>query len=111
MRRSKSMSVCSHGALSPCLETPRQSEAATAFQLSFLGRAHGFGAAVALGEFFHATGRVHEFLFAGEKRMTSGADTDSNVTTRRAGLVDRAARADDICLMILWVNACFHRQK
>jgi hypothetical protein len=31
--------------------------------------------------------------------------------TRRAGLIDRAARADDICLVILWVNACFHRQK
>src|SRR5258708_2855692 len=110
MRGSKSMSVCSHGALSPCLKTPRQSEAATV-QLTFFDRAHGFGAAVALGEFFDATGRVHEFLFAGEKRMTSGADTDSNVSTRRARFVDRAARTDDICLLILWVNACFHRQK
>ena len=105
------MVVCSHGALSPCLEAPRQSEAATAVQLTFFDRAHGFGAAIALGEFFHATGRVYEFLFAGEKRMTSGADTDSNVTTRRASLIDRAARADDIGFMILWVNACFHRRK
>src|SRR5947207_13233356 len=111
MRGSKSMSVCSHGVLSPCFETPRQSEAATAFQLSFFARAHGFGAAIALGEFFYATGRVHEFLFAGEKRMTSSANTDSNVTTRRAGVIDRAARADDIGFVILWVNACFHRQK
>ena len=105
------MSVSSHGALSPCLKTPRQSEATTAVQLTFFDRAHGFGAAVALGEFFDATGRVHEFLFAGEKRMTSGADTDSNVITRRARFVDRAARTDDICLLILRVNACFHRQK
>jgi len=50
-------------------------------------------------------------LFTGEKRMTSGANTDSNVTTRRAGVIDRAARADDIGFVILWVNACFHRQK
>src|SRR5437763_6711512 len=111
MRRSKSMSVCSHGALSPCLETPRQSEAATAFQLSFLGRAHGFGAAVALGEFFHATGRVHEFLFAGEKRLTSGADTDSNVALGRASVIHRAARAHNIGLVILWMNTCFHVAK
>ena len=82
-----------------------------AVQLTFFGRAHSFRAAVALGEFFDATGRVHKFLFAGEKRMTSGANTDSNVATRRACLVDRAARADDICLLILRVNACFHRQK
>ena len=80
-------------------------------QLTFFGRARSFGAAVALGEFFDATGRVYEFLLTGEKRMTSGANTDSNVTTRRACLIDRAARADDICLVILWVNACFHRQK
>jgi len=104
------MSVCSHGALLPCLETPRQSEVTTA-QLTFFARARGFGAAIALGEFFDATGRVHEFLFAGEKRMTSGADTDSNVTTRRAGVIDRAAGADDICFVIFWVNAGFHRQK
>jgi hypothetical protein len=31
--------------------------------------------------------------------------------TRRARFVDRAARTDDICLLILRVNACFHRQK
>jgi len=80
-------------------------------QLTFFARARSLGAAVALREFFHATGRVDEFLFAGKKRMTSGADTDSNVTTRRAGVIDRAARADDICLVIFWVNACFHRQK
>ena len=105
------MSVCSHGALSPCLETPRPSEAATALQLTLFGRAHGFGTAVALGEFFHATGRVHEFLFAGEKRMTSGADTDSNVALGRAGVIHRATRANNVGLVILWMNACFHVRK
>jgi len=89
----------------------QRSQIAVPVQLTFFARAHGFGAAIALGEFFDATGRVHEFLFAGEKRMTSSANTDSNVTTRRAGVIDRAARADDIGFVILWVNACFHRQK
>src|SRR3984893_1124122 len=107
MRGSKSMSV-----------TPktfegvkRRSQTAATIQLTFFACAYGFSAAIALGEFFDATGRVHEFLFAGEKRMTSGANTDSNVTTRRAGLIDCAACADDIGFVILWVNACFHRQK
>jgi len=89
----------------------RRSQIAVPVQLTFFARAHGFGAAIALGEFFDATGRVHELLFAGEKRMTSSANTDSNVTTRRARVIDRAARADDIGFVILWVNACFHRQK
>src|SRR3981081_1352303 len=104
MRGSKSMSV-----------TPktfegvkRRSQTAATSQLTFFARAHGFGAAIALGEFFDATGRVHEFLFAGEKRMTSGANTDSNVTTRRAGVIDRAACADEICLGHCWVNASLH---
>jgi len=102
------MGVCSHGALSPCSETPRQSEAATARQLTLFTRARGSGAAVTLGEFFHATGRIDELLLAGEKRMTSGADTDSNVAPGRAGLIDRAARANHVGLVIFWMNACFH---
>jgi len=111
MRGSKSIIVCSHGALPPCLVTPRQNEAATARQLTFFARARSFGAAVALGELFNASGCVHELLFAGEKRMTSSADTDSNVATGRAGVINRAARAHDIGFVIFWVNACFHRQK
>jgi hypothetical protein len=93
------------------LETPRQSEAATAVQLTFFARAGGLGAAVALGEFLNATSRVDKFLFAGEKRMTSGADTDSNVAPGRAGVIHRAARANHVGLMIFWVNACFHVRK
>src|SRR5438270_7818646 len=107
MRGSKSMSVASK----TFEGVKRRPPIAVAVQLTFFARARGFGAAIALGEFFHAAGRVHEFLFAGEKRMTSGADTDSNVTTRRARFIDRAARTDDICLLIFRVNACFHRRK
>jgi hypothetical protein len=80
-------------------------------QLTFLACSRGFGAAVALGEFFHAAGRVHEFLFAGEKRMTSGANTDSNVAASRAGVIHRAARANHVGLMIFWMDACFHSSK
>src|SRR5437660_2732389 len=80
-------------------------------QLTFFARARSLGAAVALGEFFDTTGGVDEFLFAGEKRMTSGTDTDSNVATGRAGMIHRAARANDVGFVILWVNACFHSSK
>ena len=80
-------------------------------QLSFFARARSFGAAVALGEFLNATGGIDEFLFAGEKRMAGGADTDSNVAPGRAGVIHRAARANDVGLVILWVNACFHVRK
>jgi hypothetical protein len=58
--------------------------------------ARRFRAAVATSEFFHATGCIHEFLLTGEKRMTSGANADFNVLTRRAGVVNRATRADDV---------------
>ena len=81
------------------------------FQLSFFGRAHGFGAAVALGEFLNAACGIDKLLLAGEKRMTSGTDTDSNVAAGGAGMVNRAARTNDVGLVILWVNACFHVRK
>jgi hypothetical protein len=80
-------------------------------QLSFFASAHGFRAAVALGEFLNATGGIYKFLLAGEKRMTSGTDTDSNVAPGRARVIDRAARAHNVGLVILWVNACFHVRK
>jgi hypothetical protein len=80
-------------------------------QLSFFGGARGLGAAVAPGKFFHATRSVDEFLFASEKWMTSGTNTDFNIATRRAGVIHRAARAHNISLVILWMNVCFHLQK
>ena len=82
-----------------------------ASQLTFFGRAHGFGAAVTLGEFLNATGGIDKLLFAGEKRMAGRADTDSNVAPGRAGVIHRAARANDVGLVVFWVNACFHVRK
>ena len=80
-------------------------------QLGFLFSPRGFGAAVAAGEFFDAPGGIDELLFAREKRMTSGTNADLNITARRAGVIDCAARADDIGIVILWMNGCFHLQK
>ena len=80
-------------------------------QLSFFDRTHRLGAAVAAREFLHPPSRVDEFLFAGEKRMTSGADADFNVANGRAGMINRAARTSDIGLVILWMNVRFHVRK
>jgi len=89
---------------------PRQSQAATV-QLSFCAGARGFGAAVAAGEFFHAPGGVDEFLLASEKRMAGGADADFNVSFGRASVINRAARANDIGLLIIGMNVRLHIEK
>ena len=79
-------------------------------QLSFT-RTSGLGAAVAAGEFFHAPGGVDEFLLASEKRMAGGADADSNVSFGRASVINRAARANDIGLLIIGMNVRLHIEK
>src|SRR5262245_1739277 len=86
---------------------PRHGGAATG-QLSSLLSARGFDAAVATSEFLDAPGGIDELLFASEKRMTSGANTNSNITARGTGVIHRAARTDHIRLVILWMNPCFH---
>src|SRR5947207_15653591 len=69
-------------------------------QLTFFARARSFGAAVALGEFFDATGRVDEFLLTGEKRMTSSPNIDSNDTARQTRVIARSASPhDDACVI------------
>src|SRR5438105_364269 len=80
-------------------------------QLSFLLSPRGFGAAVTAGEFFHAPGGIDEFLFAGEKWMASGTNTDLNIATRRAGVIHRAARTSDVGLVVLWMKGCCHVRK
>jgi hypothetical protein len=80
-------------------------------QLTFFARARSFGAAIALGEFFDATGGIDEFLLAGEKRMAGRADTNSNVAPGRASVIHRAACANHVGLVVFWVNACFHVRK
>ena len=82
-----------------------------AVQLSFFARADSFGAAVTLGEFLNSTCGVDEFLLAGKKRMAGRANTDSNVAPGRAGVIHRAARANDVGLVIFWMDACFHSSK
>jgi len=77
-------------------------------ELSFLLSSRRFGAAVAPGEFLDAPGGIDELLFASEKGMTSGTNTDLNIATRGAGMIHRAARANHVGLVILWMNASFH---
>lgn len=105
------MVVCSHGAVSPGLETPRQTEAATAAQLTFLAAPSRPSAAVTLGEFLDTTCRVDEFLLAGEKRMAGRTNTDSKIASSRAGMIHRTARTNHVGLLIFRVNACFHSSK
>src|SRR5436190_4146017 len=102
MRRSKSMGEIPYAF---GIGIVRRESGERAGQLSLFGRAHGFSAAVTLGEFLNAAGGIDKFLFAGEKRVAGSADTDSNVTPGRAGMVDRAARAHHVGLVIFWVNA------
>jgi len=80
-------------------------------QLTCLAHARSLRAAIALREFFDATGGVDEFLFAGKKRMAGGADPDFNVSFSRAGVINRAARANDIGLLIIGMNVRLHVQK
>ena len=89
----------------------RRSETDATEKLSLLRGASRFGAAVATREFFYPTGRVDKLLFPGEKRMASSADADFNVLARRAGVIDRAARTDDIGLVIFRMNARLHDRK
>ena len=77
-------------------------------QLSFFSGAGGLGAAVTAHEFLNAPGRIYELLFPREKRMTSSANTDSNIAARRARMIHRAARTDDVGFVIFGMNACFH---
>ena len=66
---------------------------------------------VAASEFFDATSRVDKLLFAREKRMASGADTDSNVATGGAGMIHGAARANHVGLEIFRMDVRFHLGK
>jgi len=77
-------------------------------QLRFFLSPRGFRATVTAGKFFHAPGGIHKLLFAGEKWMTSSTDTDLDIATSRAGVIHRAACANDICLVIFWMDAGFH---
>jgi hypothetical protein len=91
-------------------EAPRQSGTATA-QLTFFAGASGFGAAVAARKFLDPSRRIDELLLTREKRVASGADADFNITPGRAGVIHRAARANDIGLHVFRMNVRFHVRK
>ena len=78
-------------------------------ELSFLLGAGSFGAAVTAGKFLDPARGIDKLLFAGEKGMTSGTNTDLNIATRGAGVIHRAACTHHISLVIFWMNPCFHR--
>ena len=77
-------------------------------QLSFLSGAGSFGTAVAAGKFLDPTRGIDKFLFAGEKGMTSGANTDLNIAARGAGMIHRTACAHHFGHVILWMNIGLH---
>src|SRR6266480_4677240 len=109
MRRSKSMIVVAVAVSAVGAGGARRGERRY-IQLS-LARAGGLGAAVTTHEFFHAPGGVDEFLFAGKKRMAGGADADFNVSFGRVGVINRAARANDIGLLVIGMNVRLHVEK
>ena len=77
-------------------------------ELNFLLGAGSFGAAVPAGKFLDPAGRVDKLLFAGEKGMTSSANTDLNIAARGAGMIHRTACAHHISFVVFWMNVCFH---
>jgi hypothetical protein len=80
-------------------------------QLRFRAGARGLGATIAAGELLDAARRVDELLLTCEKRMAGSADANFDVAPRRAGMINRAARADDIGFLIFRMDARFHVQK
>src|SRR6266516_5699289 len=109
MRRSKSMIVVAVAVSAVGAGGARRGERLY-IQLS-LARAGGLGAAVTTREFFHAPSGVDEFLFAGKKRMAGGTDADFNVSFGRAGVINHAARANDVGLLIIGMNVRLHIEK
>lgn len=77
-------------------------------QLTLFRGASRLRASVTAREFFNTSGGIDEFLLASEKRMASGANADFNITTRRARMINRTARADNVGFVILRMNARFH---
>src|ERR1700683_1634350 len=79
------------------------------------GRARGGGQtgfghlarAETLREFLHASGGVDELLLTGEKGMAGRANAEAQVLFGGAGVIDRAAGADDLAFHIFGVDIRF----
>src|SRR5207237_5449073 len=108
MRRSKSIVVVAAAVFS---HWRRRSPGECLYIQLSLARAGGLGATVATREFFHAPGGIDKFLFAGEKRMAGSADADFNVSFGRASVINRAARASDVGILIIGMNVRLHIHK
>src|SRR5437870_8934436 len=76
--------------------------------LSFLLSPRRFGAAVTAGKLFNAPGGIHQLLFAREKWMASGTNTDPNIATRGAGVKHRPDCPHHIRFGIFWIDGGFH---
>lgn len=64
---------------------------------------------VALVEAIDASRRIHQLLFAGEKRVTGRADFDVQVALLRGtGLERLAASTANSDIDVFWVNSWFH---
>src|SRR6476646_5476424 len=68
----------------------------------------GLHVAIAARELLDSASGIDEFLFAGEKRMARGANTDLQPLTRRTRVVGRATGAGDGGFFILGMNVGFH---
>ena len=57
---------------------------------------------------FNAAGRIDEFLFSREKRVTFRADLNTDILFGGANLQDVATCTFDVCFRILRMNVRFH---
>lgn len=73
-----------------------------------LGSAGCASAAVAAGEFLHASCRIHEFLFTRVERVAGCADADLQAATGGAGVINLPTGTGNGGVYVVWMNLCFH---
>jgi len=111
MRRLKSIGAFVATALCRRVRDAPADQGGHRIQLRLFAAARRFCAAVTAREFLDSAGSIDEFLFAGEKRMASGADADFNITPGRTRVIDGTTGADYVGLVILRMNVRLHVQK
>src|SRR5271165_4942799 len=78
-------------------------------ELLFRGLRLRFDLGVFAAEAFHASGRIHQFLLAGEKRVAVRADFHVNIALMGGpGSKTVAAGAHDADFVVSGVNGCLH---
>jgi hypothetical protein len=63
---------------------------------------------VFLDKLIHSSGRIHEFLFTGEKRVALRTNLDPDIRLGRTGMQGIAAGTNDYAILVLWVYLVFH---